>query len=89
MAYGIFRLLTTRLLLKYQLNRFTAKFSDTLCNASEKNVLLNHPHDIAPRNHIPYIGNRPRKKKFVNFVNLEAFTNVFLHFLISVGIFIY
>ena len=30
---------------------------------------------------IPYNGNCPQKKKFMNFVNLEAFTNVFLHFL--------
>ena len=30
---------------------------------------------------IPYNGNHPRKKSFVNFANLEAFANVFLHFL--------
>ena len=30
---------------------------------------------------IQYIGNRPRKKKFANFVKLEAFANVFLYFL--------
>ena len=30
---------------------------------------------------IPYNGNCPRKKKFTNFANLEAFANVFLHFL--------
>ena len=36
-----------------------------------------------------YIGNRSQKKKLANFVNLEAFVNVFLHFLISAGIFIY
>ena len=28
-----------------------------------------------------YNGNCPRKKMFMNFVNLEAFSNVFLHFL--------
>ena len=39
-------------------------------------------------NRIPYIGNRPRKKKFANFANLEAFANVFLPFLISARIFI-
>ena len=38
---------------------------------------------------VPYIGNHPRKKKFTNFVNLEAFANVFLHFLILARIFIY
>ena len=37
-------------------------------------------------NQLPYIGNHLRKKKFAN---LEAFMNVFLHFLISAGIFIY
>ena len=36
-----------------------------------------------------HIGNCPQKKKFANFVNLEAFVNVFLHFFISAGIFIY
>ena len=30
---------------------------------------------------IPYNGNHPQKKKFANFANLEAFVNVFLHFL--------
>ena len=30
---------------------------------------------------IPYNGNHPRKKSFANFANLEAFANVFLHFL--------
>ena len=30
---------------------------------------------------IPYNGNHPRKKSFTNFANLEAFANVFLHFL--------
>ena len=30
---------------------------------------------------IPYIGNCPWKKKYANFANLEAFVNVFLHFL--------
>ena len=34
---------------------------------------------------IPYIGNRSQKKKFANFANLEAFTNVFLHFLSQLG----
>ena len=38
---------------------------------------------------LPYIGNHPQKKKFVNFANLGAFANVFLHFLISARIFIY
>ena len=38
---------------------------------------------------ILYIGNRPQKKKFANFTNLEVFVNVFLHFLISAEIFIY
>ena len=30
---------------------------------------------------IPYNGNHPREKSFANFANLEAFMNVFLHFL--------
>ena len=30
---------------------------------------------------VPYNGNHPRKKSFANFANLEAFANVFLHFL--------
>ena len=30
---------------------------------------------------IPYIGNLPQRKQFENFLNLEAFANVFLHFL--------
>ena len=30
---------------------------------------------------IPYNGNHLRKKRFANFANLEAFVNVFLHFL--------
>ena len=30
---------------------------------------------------IPYNGNHPWEKSFANFANLEAFTNVFLHFL--------
>ena len=35
-------------------------------------------------NRILYIGNHPQKKKFTNFANLEAFMNVFLHFLSQV-----
>ena len=30
---------------------------------------------------LPYNGNHPRKKSFANFANLEAFADVFLHFL--------
>ena len=30
---------------------------------------------------LPYNGNCPQKKKFTNFMNLEAFVNVFLHFI--------
>ena len=30
---------------------------------------------------VPYNGNHPWKKSFANFANLEAFANVFLHFL--------
>ena len=32
-------------------------------------------------NIVPYNRNHPRKKCFTNFTNLEAFANVFLHFL--------
>ena len=29
---------------------------------------------------VPYIGNYPQKKKFTNFVNLELFADVFVHY---------
>ena len=39
-------------------------------------IQMPHAHAV-----LLYIGNRPWKKKFMNVTNLEAFTNIFLHFL--------
>ena len=38
--------------------------------------------------YILYNRNCPRKKKFVNFANLEAFANIFLHFYLSQNFYI-
>ena len=58
---------------------------------SKSSTFLNFPYMNSYRmgTDLLYIGNRPRKKKFANFASPEAFANVFLHFLILAGIFIY
>ena len=44
-------------------------------------IIIDMPTVAHARVIILYNGNHPQKKSFANFANLEAFANVFLHFL--------